>query len=138
MRKRIQPTSILSDAEVKAAVALLRSGPGKEFAVLAKTYRISAEDTFRFLSVSERFRQAREKRALSIKEVAATLKVPQYRIKAIENGRFTDLDATVLVKYAAHLGLSPWLGRWKRANAELAVRLGLPQPRGRGTRTKTG
>lgn len=124
MRRRLKPTSILSNEEVDIAVELLRSALGEPFGTFAKSHGISVEDTLRFLPVGRKCQAAREGRGSSIKQVAAELKVPQYRLKAVEDGGFRQLDPVVLKKYISHLGLTRWFRRWKNANVELAGKLG--------------
>jgi hypothetical protein len=65
-----------------------------------------------------------------VKEVAAALKVPQYRIKAIEEGSVRSIQPDILRRYIAHLRLNRWTGRWASANSKLASKLGI-----RGTAT---
>ena len=60
-----------------------------------------------------------------IMDVAQQLKVPQYRIKDIEAGRVSEIDAVVLRRYVELLGIGRWVKRWVAANEELAVKIGL-------------
>ncbi len=56
---------------------------------------------------------------------AAAVKVPQYRLRDIEQGRPKHLVPSILVKYVDFLGLKVWFGRWKKANPGIVARLEL-------------
>lgn len=84
--------------------------------------RTRAVDTILFGDVSRKLREAREKRSISVKEVSAELKIPQYRIKAIETGMFVEMLPGVLREYACFLDLSDWVERWMEKNRELVDR----------------
>jgi transcriptional regulator with XRE-family HTH domain len=72
-----------------------------------------------------RFRSAREATGLTIKEVASRMKVPQYRLNAIEKGNLSEFKADVLQKYAEFLDLTKWLDKWAATNPKLAARFGI-------------
>jgi hypothetical protein len=77
----------------------------------------------RFLPVSNSCKTARMNRWFSIREIASTLNVPQYRLRAIEESRLRDVDLRVLESYVACLGLEAWYGKWKKANRRLVAGL---------------
>jgi ribosome-binding protein aMBF1 (putative translation factor) len=80
----------------------------------------------RLSSLRAKCTETREKKGLSIKDVAQQLKVPQYRIKDIEGaGRIDAGNAEVLRRYVELLGIRRWVKRWVAANGELAMKLGL-------------
>ncbi len=62
---------------------------------------------------------------MSLKDAAAALKVPQYRLRDIEDGRLKNILRDVLIDYVGFLKLKIWFGKWKRANPGLVARLGL-------------
>jgi cytoskeletal protein RodZ len=76
-------------------------------------------------SVRKRFQSAREARGLSIKEVAVQLKVPQYRLKAIEEASVSEIKQDIFQKYSEFLELEDWVSEWAAANKKLATKLGL-------------
>lgn len=85
------------------------------------------ENTLRIGSLSKRCQVEREKLGLTVKQVAAQLKVPQYHLKAIDEGRLSEIREDVLGKYLVLLGLQDWVQQWVTANPGLARRLGLKQ-----------
>jgi len=86
---------------------------------------VNVEDDLRFMSVAARVQEARERKGLDLKKAAAALKVPQYRLRDIEQGRLKDLVPSILVRYVDFLGMKVWFGRWKKANPGIVARLEL-------------
>lgn len=80
-------------------------------------------DMIRFMPVAHRCKEARERKALSIQEVASLLKVPQYRIKAIEGSRMTEVNPDTLEKYIDLLGIRRWFNEWAKSNADVHQRI---------------
>ncbi len=93
-------------------------------------YGLSIEDTVRFGAVGHRLREAREARGTDLKATAKALRVPQYRLRYIEQCSVKSLRASDLHAYIEFLGLSKWFARWSRANAKLAARLAVNTERG--------
>jgi hypothetical protein len=87
------------------------------------------EDTLRIGSLSKRCQAERETLGLTVKQAATQLRVPQYHLKAIDEGHLSEIRADVLGKYLVLLGLQDWVQEWVAANPGLARRLGLkPRP----------
>ena len=82
-------------------------------------YSINIEDNVRFISVATRCQEARVKKGINIKETSFVLKIPQYRLKAIENGGVSRIHPNDLNAYIKYLDLDNWYKRWKYANKVL-------------------
>ena len=82
-------------------------------------------------ALAARFQEKRVAQGQTIKDVAAHLRVPQYRLRAIENGRVSEITPEILAKYSIFLGLDRWCTRWANANRLLGAQLGLITPRGK-------
>jgi hypothetical protein len=99
---------ILTEAEIdllaKEAARHFRS-MGPPWAKLIKSRSKSLRDHFRYSSVAQRCRDARSARGLSFKETAAALRLPQYRVKAIEAGLFQEFRLAHLQQYVDLLRL---------------------------------
>lgn len=115
---------ILTDEEIAAVTEQMQEAMGPVMAMFAEKYGISVEDTFRFTPVATRIEEGRTKRGLTLKQAAAALKVPQYRLRYIETCSTKRLDPEIVLRYLEFLGLKSWFGRWKKANAEFAQRIG--------------
>jgi hypothetical protein len=112
-----------NDEEVEAMAAKLHATLGPAVVEALEAHGIDVRDQVRFQAVATRCMEAREARQLSLKEAAAGLRVPQYRLRAIEQVRVQDVVVDVLERYTELLGLGAWLRRWRTANPELAQRL---------------
>jgi DNA-binding XRE family transcriptional regulator len=120
---KLKKTSILDGEEIKAVTAQLRVLM-PALAEIADRMGHDLEAGARLRSLRAKCTEAREKRGLSIKEVAKQLGVPQYRIKAIEAGSLSEIDSLVMTRYVSLLGLERWARKWATANPELAAKLG--------------
>lgn len=100
---------------------------GPTFAALSDKYAIRLEDTLRFQPVAARLAGARTARGMTLKEAAASLKVPKYQLGYIENVRIRNISSKIASRYIEFLGLTRWFGKWKKANAELAQRMGFTE-----------
>ncbi|HLC41989.1 MAG TPA: helix-turn-helix domain-containing protein [Methylomirabilota bacterium] len=98
---------------------------GPELADLLDTSRVKFEDVIRWSSLGARCQRARADRGVTIRDVAIALKVPQYRLQAIEKGALRELKTTIARRYFQFLGIESWVRRWSRANRELARRAGM-------------
>ena len=98
-----------------------RVGPGVASAMREFGFRV--EDRLRMTPLARRFQAVREKRALTIKDAAFRLKVPQYRLRAVEDGSTRGFDADLFWKYVEFLDLSDWVSEWAEANRTFARRL---------------
>lgn len=116
---------ILTDDEVRALAKATKAFLGPEIMAISKSYDLSIEDSLRYMSLSARLEDSRTARGLTLKETAKELKVPKYRLEDVEKGAIKNLMPGLLVEYVAFLGLKAWLGKWKKANADLSARLGL-------------
>lgn len=123
-----QDHRLIGDKEVRLLAERVELALGDRLSRLLRCYGVSAEDHFRFRPLAARFEGARERHGLSLKTAALALRVPQYRLAAIEGSRIQDIDPTLVARYVEHLGLRSWFGRWMRANPELAQRLRLTKP----------
>jgi len=124
-RDKFDESKILNDEEIKAIVFLAKKTFGQTFSDKTVERDFSFENMLRFRAVSARCRDARIRLGLSIKETALKLKVPQYRIKAIENASVQEIVPEALLKYVAFLGLEKWFHRWTTANQALASKSGI-------------
>lgn len=126
-QRKIETNRILTDDEVKLLSAGLREmlGPGLDEGASHPAVRL--ERTVRYRAVSAQCKAARGNLGLSIKETSVRLRTPQYRLKAVEDGSFTEILPNVFTSYIAFLGLSGWLRRWIAANRPFASELGIEQ-----------
>ncbi len=118
------PAAILNDQEVRYLAAQVTHAIGA-FQTALIPGAPSAEDMVRWSAVAARCRQVREERGWTTDEAARALKVPRYRIDAVERGPVPDYQLEFAVRYFRLLGLETWIARWARAHRDLARRQGL-------------
>ena len=116
---------MLSDDEARLMAQRLKQVMGQPFVDLMDRYEIDVEANLRFMSVASRVQEVRQKKKLDLKEAASALKVPQHRLRDIEQGRLKRIVADILLQYVHLLGLKTWFGRWRKANPGVVDRLGL-------------
>ena len=123
-------TSILTDDEVALVTQEISRALGPESSEIIKSCGLVMSDTVRWGSLRARCEEEREKRGLSLKDISSDLKIPQYRLRAIEQGTLREMKAELAHRYFRYLGIESWVKRWARGNAELARRSGItPFPR---------
>ena len=116
---------ILDDDEVKHLLELMLDVmpyPAKEMLVLSN---INPEDSIRIQSLTRTFQNAREVGNQTLKDVSGKTKIPQYRIRAIEEGNLSEIKPTFLKQLSQYYDLDEWCSRWADKNTELASGLGM-------------
>ena len=99
-------------------------------------YDINPKDMIRFQAVSEMCQIERKKKGFAFKQIALSLKMPQYRLKDIENSRVTDINADILERYIDYLGLRECFDVWKEHNEDVYERLSKKRNRNAALITK--
>ena len=117
------PSTILNATEIRLLNrelqrVLVSSLPGLSASILDRS-----DETIRWHAVGARCAQARGARG--IRDVAVALRIPQYRLRAIEAGQLTEVRIDLARRYFRFLEIEDWIARWCRANRELASRVGL-------------
>lgn len=83
------------------------------------------DSTVRMLSISQTFKEVRERTGKTIKETAKELNVPQYRLRAIETGKVKEILPEILRGYSKFLGIDEWCLQWAKKNKSLAIKFGM-------------
>lgn len=135
LARALNRNEILTDRQVEDTVRLMHDHLGEGFLALAGKLSFDFGESVRLHPLHARVVAAREARGLTIKQVAAELCVPQYRLRAVEEGTSRTIDPVVALAYVGFLGLARWARRWATANPELAEEIGL-MPRTKGASRK--
>jgi len=127
-----------TDAEIEKLAAAIEVQLG-ELIRLGRAHGIDVRESLRWRPLADGCRVEREALGASIKELAAELRCPQYRIRAIEQTSFRELQPAVVRRVFDRLGLGRFLEAWEAANPALAAKLGLgpataPKPARRSAR----
>jgi len=113
-------TKILDEDEVQRLLGLMLDAmpyPAKEMLVLSN---INPEDSIRIRSLSKSFQKARETANETLKDTSGNTKIPQYRIRAIEEGNLAEISPSCLRQLSQYFDLDEWCSRWATVNTELA------------------
>ena len=82
-----------------------------------------SKDLIRFYPVGEKCKQVREEKGLTIKQIAKLMRVPQYRLRAVEDSSLRYILFDVLEQYIYYLGLTHWFIQWRNKNKDVYRRL---------------
>ncbi len=111
----------INDKTAEKVIDMIDSALGKKITdILGREY---SKDMIRFHPVGEKCGKVREQKGLSVKKSAAQMKVPQYRLKAIEKSDLKYIQHPVLEHYIDFLGMRKWFNTWVRENSDVYNRL---------------
>lgn len=124
IHKSLQDKSGIIDEETaNLVVEKMREVLGPAIFSMTENFGVNAQKLVRSQPLFYTCKAAREKKGLTVKQAAAILKVPQYRIKAIEgDSGCSSIRADILERYIEFLELSVFYGRWKKANKDIFAR----------------
>jgi hypothetical protein len=117
--RKLTTTSILNNDELAILANGIHQVLGESVTLAVEAYGLDVEAILRFMPVAEKCRIARARKDLSLKDAARALRVPQYRLKDIEENRVGAVDQAVLVLYIELLEIKQWFSRWKAQNSSL-------------------
>ena len=116
----------LASGSARTLSAPSRNGPlakADSFPGLPANAFDRSEDVIRWSALGERCEAARGVRG--IREMSVITGIPQYRVRAIERGRVSEIHPALTQRYFRYLGIKGWVEQWCRARRELAQRSGL-------------
>ena len=123
-KKLRRQTSILTDEEVTFITNMTLNMLEDSFGDNPHFNTQSMERIVRWSSLRARCEREREKQGLSLKDASVRLKIPQYRLRAIECGELGTFEPAMAREYFRFLGIERWVAGWRKANHELAERAG--------------
>jgi transcriptional regulator with XRE-family HTH domain len=126
----------LTRREIALVERRVRELLGRDVVEFAESRGISLRDSVRFGALSEQCVAARQRKGLTLKQAAAQIRVPQYRLREIEHNHLSHIDPSVLQRYLGSLGLESEAAAWSRQHRSLARRLGLLAPSARSAPSK--
>jgi len=92
---------------------------GPDVAAMLSASGLNPNHLIRFLSIASRCRCRRQEMGLSLKEASQQLRIPQYRLRAIEAGMLPQIALASLHAYIQFLGLGNQFARWRRGNTDV-------------------
>jgi ribosome-binding protein aMBF1 (putative translation factor) len=114
----------LSSQQAAFVVQKVTEALGPEVAAMVSRSGLNPNHMIRFLSIASLCRNRRQQRGLSLKDVSQELKIPQYRLRAIEGGMLRQVVLEALTAYTQYLGLADQLARWREENRDVYDEIG--------------
>jgi len=115
-------TLTTEQADVLAEMMYKKLGP--ELSGMISQSPVNPNHLFRFLHISQVCKTIREEKKLSVKDISKALKIPQYKLKYIEENSLNNIDPEILDKYIDYLGLRSEFGEWLKNNRDVYEELG--------------
>ena len=116
-------SSIIDEETANLVVEKMREVLGSAVFSISENFGVNAQELVRCQLLFHSCKAAREKKRLTVKQVAAILKVPQYRIKVLEGGPDrTSIRSDILERYIEFLELSVFYREWKKVNQDIFAR----------------
>jgi hypothetical protein len=109
----------LDNQQAELVVQRINEALGPEVTAMLSASGLNPNHLVRFLAIASRCRRRRQEMGLSLKEASQQLKIPQYRLRAIESGMLPQIALASLHAYIQFLGLAGQFARWRRANTEV-------------------
>ena len=111
----------ITDKTAEKVIDIIDSALGRKItSILGREY---SKDMIRFHPVGEECSKIREQKGFSVKDIAIQMKVPQYRLKAVEKSDITYIQPIVLERYIDFLGIREWFNAWTHKNTDVYNRL---------------
>ena len=117
------PYAFFTPAEVRLLARQIRREFEAAFGESEGVNDSRVEDSVRWRPLGARCAEARAPHGS--RDLAAATRIPQYRLRAIEEGQFRAFRADLAWRYFRSLGIEDFASRWCRANRELADRVGM-------------
>ena len=114
----------LSSEDADIMVKMMHEKLGDHLSGYLNKSPINQNHFFRFMYISGLCKKFREDKNLSIKEISKILKLPQYKIKFVEDTSLDHIDPNILEKYIDHLGLRSEFDEWLENNRDVYEELG--------------
>ena len=126
MNSRIEKSRFrkFNSEEADFLVEKMREMLGPDINKIIDESGLNANHMFRFQYIAYICRKAREERGMSFKEISTELKIPQYRLKAVEKGVPESVESDILQKYIKFLGIQNEFEDWLRDNRDVYDGLG--------------
>ncbi len=109
----------LNKQQAKLVINKIRDVLGQEITGILDKSAINPDHMVRFQYISNLCKNTREQMQISLKHVSEKLKIPQYRLKDIEDTSLKTIMPDVLEKYVEFLGLTDAFRDWLKDNRDI-------------------
>lgn len=105
--------------QTKNLVELANFQLGEKISSMTSEFNINIHHLIRFMPVAKYCQKKREALNLSFKEIGAKLKVPNYKLKAIEETTLHAVKHEILLQYVKFLGIEKEFELWAQENQDI-------------------
>ena len=105
-------------------IRLVKEGLGTELATVIDGSKVNMNHLVRYMHISKLCQARREERGLSFKDISTQLKIPQYRLKAIEKNSIQNIEPAIFDRYIEFLGLQDEFQEWLKENKDVYDEVG--------------
>jgi hypothetical protein len=105
-------------------IKLVKEGLGTELANIIDGSKVNMNHLVRFMHISKLCQARREEMGLSFKDISTELKIPQYRLKAIEGNSIQSIAPAIFDRYIEFLGLQDEFQEWLKENRDVYEEVG--------------
>jgi len=115
---------IVNSEQADLIVKLAKKGLGPDLACMLANSPLNMNHLIRFMSIAQLCQARREEKGLSFKQISSELKIPQYRLKAVEESDIHSINSESLDRYIEFLGLGEEFQKWMEENRDVYEGLG--------------
>jgi hypothetical protein len=105
--------------EADVVVAKMKEMLGPELTAMVEKSGLNSNQMIRFQYIGTVCKVRRAERSLELKSVSKQLRVPQYRLKAVEGSDIGGILPDVLQRYAEYLSIDGEFEDWKQENTDI-------------------
>ena len=110
---------IFTPEQAKNLVDLVKFQLGEKISSLTSELNINIHHVIRYLPLAKFCKKKRESLNLSLKEIGTKLKVPKYKLKAIEETSLHAVKHEILIQYVKFLGIEKEFELWAQDNQDI-------------------
>ena len=114
----------LNSKQADNLVELVKETFGTQTSRMLENSGLNMNHMVRFMYLSRLCQKTREEKGLSFKNISAKLKIPQYKLKYIEENGTGSINTDILEKYIKFLGLEKEFNKWLKQNKDVYEQLG--------------
>ena len=114
---------LIAEHGAKKITELILEQLGPGIAAAFSKMNFDSESVVRYMPLSEEIKNARKSKSITIKEASKTLKIPQYKLNAIEEGSISQIEPEAFNDYTSFLGITSYVDSWCIENKELAEKI---------------
>ena len=109
----------LNSEQAKLVNKMVREALGPEITDMLDKSGVNSDHLIRFQYISSLCKNTRDQKNIPLKQASEKLKIPQYRLREIENGSTKAILSDFLDRYVDFLGLTDAFCDWLKDNEDI-------------------